>query len=176
MKRLATGKISTQVLTFILLNRFLVDKSCAEYVGHATIWNLCYFPVFIWSTANETNTTANELLPGSCYIEDYRLNPNGGGISLKIATVPTDAIITQFEYTYTVNSSRVYYDISNINGYPFKDWGFILTPSIPSCTTVFCDPGIQFCADIYNAPNDTTTKSCYTTADLSLNLCSSKSS
>jgi len=150
-----------------------MNKSYATEVGNAKIINLCNFPIFVWSTANETNTTTN-FLPANngFYTENYRFNPNGGGISLKIATVPVDTVITQFEYTYTANNPNVYYDISNINGYPFQQWGFKLIPSISSCPSVFCAPGPQPCTDVYNLPDDIATKSCDLSTDLSFSLCS----
>jgi len=55
------------------------------------------------------------------------LNPNGGGISLKIATGKDDSFIPQFEYTHLLDNPRVYYDMSNINGYPFEIWGLYLS-------------------------------------------------
>jgi hypothetical protein len=46
---------------------------------------------------------------------------NGRGISLKIATAPVDSDITQFKYTYLTENPNVYYNISNINEYPFEN-------------------------------------------------------
>ena len=99
-----------------LLNVYLV--TC---VGTASIVNWCDLDVYVWSVADVTNDTVNHLDPKiGGYSETYRENPNGGGVSLKIATTPDISFITQFEYTYHSYYPNVSYDISNINGYPFE--------------------------------------------------------
>ncbi|OCK73214.1 hypothetical protein K432DRAFT_313405, partial [Lepidopterella palustris CBS 459.81] len=142
-------------------------------VGTAFIENLCYFEVYVWSVANVTNDTVNYLAPTvGNFHETYRTNPNGGGISLKIATTPVDSDITQFEYTYLTGNPNVYYDISNINGYPFEEWGLTLSSSSPNCSSIFCSPGVTLCPDVYNQPGDDfATKNCDVSTNLTLTLC-----
>ena len=122
--------------------------------GTAYIQNWCNFEVYVWSIADVPNNTINYLAPiiGD-FSETYRVNPNGGGITLKIATIPVDSYITQFEYTYHTDNPNVYYDISNINRYPFEIWGLALSPSTlstPFCSLISCDPGVALCPDAYN--------------------------
>jgi hypothetical protein len=127
--------------------------------------NQCDFDVFIWSVANVPNNSQT-VAPNNFWSEPYRLNPNGGGISLKVATQSIDTTIVQLQYTYHVDDPNIPYDISNLNGYPFMEWGFNLFPSIPSCPTVLCDPGVPLCANGFNNP-----KSCDVAGNLVLFLC-----
>ncbi|KAJ4507504.1 hypothetical protein HRR83_004082 [Exophiala dermatitidis] len=151
----------------------LFGISSVACLGTAAIENRCDVEVYIWSIANVPNDTINYLEPNiGSYNETYRVNPNGGGISLKIATVPDDSFITQFEYTYHPENPILAYDISNINGYPFENWGLYLSPSSGDCSSVTCDPGVALCPDVYNQPNDDfAVKSCDVSANLTLTLC-----
>ncbi|KIW56889.1 hypothetical protein PV05_05507 [Exophiala xenobiotica] len=151
----------------------LFGISSVACLGTAAIENRCDVEVYIWSIANVPNDTINYLEPNiGSYNETYRVNPNGGGISLKIATVPDDSFITQFEYTYHPENPILAYDISNINGYPFENWGLYLSPSSGDCSSITCDPGVALCPDVYNQPNDDfAVKSCDVSANLTLTLC-----
>ncbi|KAL6240252.1 hypothetical protein RBB50_012857 [Rhinocladiella similis] len=151
-----------------LLNIFSV--TC---IGTAFIQNQCDVDVYVWSIANVPNDTINYLEPNvGRYNETYRVNPNGGGISLKIATVPDDSFITQFEYTYHPDNPILAYDISNINGYPFENWGLYLSPSSGDCSNITCDADVTLCPEVYNHPyDDFAVQSCDVSANLTLTLC-----
>ena len=159
-------------LTQFLTGVVILSISPVNCVGTAFIANWCSFEVYVWSVANVTNNTINYLAPiiGE-FSETYRTNPNGGGISLKISMTPVDSNITQFEYTYHINDSNIFYDISNVNGYPFEEWGLALSPSSPNCSSISCDPYVPVCADVYNQPSDFATKNCDVSANLTLTLC-----
>ena len=162
--------------SLLLLGVVLLSMSPVNCVGTAFIQNWCNIEVYVWSVANVTNNTVNRLPPTvGTYNETYRLNPNGGGISLKIAILPFDTDITQFEYTYNSSNPYVYYDISNVNGYPFEEWGLTLVPSYPNCSSISCAPGVQLCGDVYNKFNDDlATHHCDLSANLTLILCPSQ--
>lgn len=138
--------------------------------GEAIVQNECAFPVYLWSVSNVAGPMVTVPV-GSNYTETYRANPNGGGISIKIADKADSSDgITQFEYTL---ATTIWYDISNINGYPFEQWGVTLIPSISTCTTKVCPAGITLCADAYNTPDENwATADCDASADLVLVLCS----
>lgn len=141
--------------TLLIFGVAIFNSSSVNGVGTAFIENWCNSEVYVWSVANVLNDTVNYLAPTiGGFNETYRTNPNSGGISLKIATTEDDSIITQFEYTYNPSNPNVYYDISNVNGYPFEEWGLALSPSAPNCPSVSCDPGVAICADVYNQPHD----------------------
>jgi hypothetical protein len=157
----------------LILGVAVLSTSPVNCVGTAFFENWCNSEVYVWSVANVPNNTINYLAPViGDFNETYRTNPNGGGISLKIATAPVDSDITQFEYTYLTENPNVYYDISNVNGYPFEEWGLALSPPAPNCSSISCDPGVALCPDVYNKPDDDlATKNCDVSANLTLTLC-----
>jgi hypothetical protein len=159
-------------LSLIALFAGLLTSS-VNCIGTASVKNFCDFEVYLWSVANLADNFMNRLPRATGeFNETYRANPNGGGISLKIATAPYLIDITQFEYTYRSDIPDVYYDISNVNGYPFKKWGLALSPSFPNCPFISCDPGVAHCSNVYNKPHDDfATKSCNVSASLTLTLC-----
>jgi hypothetical protein len=165
--------------TLFILGAALLSTSPVNCVGTAFIENWCNFEVFVWSIADVPNNTINYLAPtNGSFSEIYRTNPNGGGISLKIATIPDDSYITQFEYTYHTYNPNISYDISNVNGYPFEIWGLALspsTPSAPNCTSIYCDPGVALCPNVYNVPTDDyVMRNCDVSTNLTLTLCPSQ--
>lgn len=143
--------------------------------GRANINNQCKETAYIWSIADSADAQMVTLSPGGSYSEIYRVNMNGGGISLKMAATPSQGQVSQFEYTVGDSGSRVYYDLSNINGYPFKDGGISITPSDSSCVPVACDAGVANCHEAYNQPyDDYATHGCPISSDLNLVLCAGK--
>jgi hypothetical protein len=163
-------------LSLLIFGVAVLSISPVNCQGTAFIQNWCNFEVYVWSVANVPNYTINYLAPiiGD-FSETYRTNPDGGGISLKIATIPDDLYITQFEYTYHTDNPNVYYDISNIEGYPFEIWGLALSPSTPSaplCSSISCDPGVALCPDAFNKFSDNyAIRNCDVSTDLTLTLC-----
>ena len=77
-------------LSLLIFGVAALSISPVNCQGTAFIQNWCNFEVYVWSIANVPNNT-NYLAPiiGD-FGETYRTNPNGGGISLKIATIPVD--------------------------------------------------------------------------------------
>ncbi|OAX80692.1 hypothetical protein ACJ72_04969 [Emergomyces africanus] len=137
--------------------------------GTASVKNNCDCPVYLWSVANLGNVPRHTINPGETYVEEYRTNPNGGGISLKISKNYSDLVITQFEYTLA--GPKVFYDVSNINGYPFVDFGVSLASPSGSCPAVHCPPGVKLCKGAYNNPDDIATLACSSSQDLTMILC-----
>ena len=113
-----------------------------------------------------------ELSPGSSLSQTYSVQ----GMSIKLATNNSEsAPISQFEYTYA--SDKIFYDLSNINGYPFAAWGMIVVPSMesdayfPTCLPIVCPAGSSVCSAAYNEPNANRTMVCDQNASISLTLC-----
>lgn len=148
----------------------LLAAPLVKATGDAIVDNQCTFPVYLWSVSSTSGPMVT-VPSGGNYSEQYRTNSNGGGISIKIASESDqNAGITQFEYTL---AGTIWYDISNINGYPFENWGVTLIPSDSTCTTKLCAAGITECSDAYNQPDDNlATADCSSSADLVLVLCS----
>lgn len=137
--------------------------------GTAQIKNECSFDVYLWSVANSYNVDMKTIPSGGApYTEDYRINPDGGGISIKISPEQTQDHITQLEYTKS--DTLIFYDMSNINGAPFQSGGMTLAPTAADCPTVKCPAGV-LCTDAYINPDDTATKGCSVDTDLILTLC-----
>lgn len=138
--------------------------------GQAIIQNKCNFPVYLW-TVSDFASPMTTIASGDSYSEGYQTNPNGGGVSMKLSTTPDLAgEVTQFEYTLT---DTLWYDISNINGFPFMQWGISLVPSISSCRSVLCPAGVQLCSAAYNTPDENyATAACDTSANTLVQLCS----
>ncbi|PGH02920.1 hypothetical protein GX51_04376 [Blastomyces parvus] len=139
--------------------------------GNAIVRNNCPFPVYLQSVGNTGNVPEHTIQSGGVFQEQYRENPNGGGISLKISNKPSGAQITQFEYTLA--GPKVFYDVSNINGYPFVDYGLSLASTTHAgCPAINCPPGVKLCHDAYNKPDDNhATKACASASDLTMTLC-----
>lgn len=139
--------------------------------GSAIIQNQCSFPVYLWSVSNVAGPM-QELAPnGGEYSEVYQNNPNGGGVSIKIASSEAAPNVTQFEYT--LEGADLWYDLSNINGYPFENWGVSVVPSDSKCNQVICPAGVTLCAAAYNIPTDDfATAECPSSGDMVVVLCS----
>ena len=161
----------------------------AQY-GNAVVKNSCGNAAYFWSCGD----SEGELVvigPGSSHTEAYYTKSGGGGPSLKIASsyasgpklgqAPASIFdlpqpnITQFEYTVGSPgppAHMVWYDISNINGYPFVNGGLKMTSSDGS-VNVACPKDVEFCQSAYNAPHDDhATGSAHESVDLTLELCS----
>ena len=166
--------------TTITAAAVLAFASYAQADNIAFVKNHCTQPVWIWSVADTWDSWGPvQVDPHTTpYNETFRTRPSGG-IAIKIATeynggvVPNDAI-TQFEYTY-VPGGDLWYDISNVNGYPFENGGLELIPSSETCPQVTCTAGRPLCAAAYNTPSDNwATAACSDGTDLTLTLCASK--
>ena len=158
--------------------------------GNAIVKNSCGNAAYFWSCGDSEGPLV-VIAPGSSHSEAYYTKSGGGGPSLKIASsyasgpklgkAPASIFdlpqpnITQFEYTVGSPgppSNMVWYDISNINGYPFVNGGLKMTSS-DGTVNVACPAGVQYCQSAYNAPHDDhATGSAAEDNDLTLELCS----
>lgn len=142
--------------------------------GTAVIENKCADDVYLWSIADSAHEEMKTLKTGDKHTEEFRINKNGGGISIKLSLDKDHKSISQFEYTVS-DDGKVFYDLSNIDGYPFKDGGVSITPSDDSCPKVVCAAGDGKCKEAYNKPDDDhATKGCSKDTDLRVVLCSGK--
>ena len=161
----------------------------AQY-GNAVVKNSCGDAAYFWSCGDSEGPLV-VIGPGSSHTEAYYTKSGGGGPSLKIASsyasgpkmgkAPASIYdlpqpnITQFEYTVGSPgppANMVWYDISNINGYPFVNGGLKMTSSDGS-VNVACPANVEYCQSAYNAPHDDhATGSAHQSVDLTLELCS----
>ena len=88
--------------------------------------------------------------------EHWKTNPDGGGISIKMAIQPHMSDNTVW-VTYTARDMVVYWDVSLINTKshsPFLDEGFAVIPNRPGCIPAVCRPFNAYCPDVYFHPDD----------------------
>lgn len=165
------------VRTFLAAAAVPAFVALAQATGKVQILNQCEYSVNLWSCADQDSKMFT-IQPNKDYTEDYHSKKGGGGISIKIAinattlyTYPAPPVpITQLEYT--IGGGKVWYDISNINGYPFKDNGVNLTTSDGGGPSVLCPAGVAHCDGAYNKPDDDhATGATADSADLIMVLC-----
>jgi len=140
----------------------------------AIINNQCSFPVYLWSVGDTSSEMITIEPNGTPYSEEYQTRAEGG-IALKISTVlGNTTVVTQFEYT--LSEPTIWYDVSNVNGFPFSDDGLALVPTESSCREVTCPAGEGSCHAAYTVWNDNyATAACASTSDLTMTLCPSPS-
>ena len=158
--------------------------------GSAIIKNSCADDVYFWSVGDSPGDMTTVAGGSSSSPQTYYSKSGGGGISMKIGTKYTSGPktgqipgiwdlpapnMTQMEYTVGSPgppANAVFYDISNINGYPFVKGGVKMTSSDGS-VNVMCPKDVQYCQAAYNAPHDDhATGSAPDHIDLTLELCS----
>lgn len=136
----------------------------------AIVDNQCGFPVYLWSVGDTSSEMITIESNGTPYSEEYQTRAEGG-ISLKISTEYEDQnIVTQFEYT--LDGASLWYDVSNVNGFPFSQDGLELIPAESSCRNVTCPAGEGTCHAAYtNWDDNWATAECDSTSDLTMTLC-----
>jgi hypothetical protein len=139
--------------------------------GGVTIVNNVGQPVYIWTTSNVAGTMITIPVGGS-YAEEWLVNPDTGGISIKISTTPEESDIMQFEYTLI--PPVIWWDVSLINmaiTSLFDTLGFTVTSDSSACLKVTCPAGDTQCNDAYLYPSDNqATRACDDTTNMVLNL------
>lgn len=142
-------------------------------MGSVNIKNSCGKPVYLWSIADSGDVKSENIADGGTYSEHFRQNANGGGISIKLSDDQGGGKVSQFEYTLQ-GDDKVYFDWSNIDGYPFKDGGVKVNPSETNgdCPAVDCPAGVEHCDSVYNKPDDDfATHGCSNKVTFDVELC-----
>ncbi|KAI5306169.1 hypothetical protein KEM56_002008 [Ascosphaera pollenicola] len=143
-----------------------------DNMGSVNIKNNCGKPIYLWSVA-DADVKSESIQDGGSYSEHFRQNSNGGGISIKLSDDQSGSKVSQFEYTLQ-GDDKVYFDWSNIDGYPFAQGGVKVTPSETSgdCPNVECAPGVEHCDSVYNKPDDDfATHGCSNKVNFDVELC-----
>lgn len=125
------------------------------YSGSVTIVNNTNRTIYGWSVADQSYNPLITLSVGDAYSEHWRLNPTGGGISIKLSTTP--AVINILQYEYTLTGSTIWWDLSCINrgnSSFFTTAGFAVTSDNPECGSAACASGDAACAAAFLTPND----------------------
>ena len=141
-------------------------------LGAANVVNNCGYPIYYASVAQSQH--ANMVPLQGPYSESY--SQPGVGISIKLAPNMTiSGPVSQFEFTW--DNGKIYYDLSNIDGYPFAASGMRVDPSVkddpnnPTCVPIDCPAGVAVCSAAYNQPDDVRTMVCDENVSLTLTMC-----
>ncbi|OKL60540.1 hypothetical protein UA08_04343 [Talaromyces atroroseus] len=130
--------------------------------------------IYLWSVS-DVSSEMYTINSGESYSENWRTNPNGGGISIKMSFTPEETDVLQYEYTY--DDPIIWWDLSCINmgdNSGFSTVGFAVTSDDADCPSAICAPGDYACAAAYLFPDDNTaTHACTSSNLLHLNLGSS---
>ncbi|KAI9041077.1 cyanamide hydratase [Aspergillus affinis] len=113
--------------------------------------------IHAWSVSNKIDKELTIAPGGGIYVEEYRFNPNGGGISIKMSEKGDMNNIIQFEYTR--KGDKIWWDVSYVNqkvtsGSAIVAAGFSVTSKNKDCPQVHCRPGDENCQGIYHNPHD----------------------
>lgn len=140
--------------------------------GGVTVVNNMNQTIYGWSVADTADSPMITLPVGGSYSEAWRLNPDDGGISIKLATSPSQANVLQFEYTLV--EPLIYWDLSCINmgtASYFSNAGFSVSSNDGQCESATCAAGDTACAAAYLFPSDNSaTHGCQATTHLTLDL------
>ncbi|CAI7609296.1 unnamed protein product [Penicillium pancosmium] len=126
--------------------------------GSVLITNNLNQDIYAWSVSQDVGPMQILTANGGTYSEQWQTNPNGGGISIKLATDPSQSDVLQFEYTQATDT--IFWDLSCINmgtGSEFTKYGFAVVPSTDasdSCPQAICQAGDANCASAYLQPTD----------------------
>ncbi|GCB25830.1 antigenic thaumatin-like protein ARB_01183 [Aspergillus awamori] len=147
-----------------------------EYLPGVTISNYLAKDIFAWSVSNTTGPMT--VIPHQeQYFESWRTRVDGGGISIKLATEPSQRSVLQFEYTRM--DPIIYWDVSYIDLDYDSDLfqhNITVTSNDPSCPVVSCAAGVYECHDVYLHPDDNyATHGCPVQTHLELSIGSSGS-
>ena len=161
----------------------VLASTASVHASSATVKSECDFDVYLQSVGDQQGDV---IMIQPYYTEGYR-ERLVGGTAMMVATELDESNLpkspSQLEYTYNSTSSEVWYDITNIVGQPFMEYGVTLTPSAsdlgpqwPTCVPVVCAAGDGYCTAAYNLPDDNTaTHVCPSDVDLVMTLCTGQS-
>ncbi|KAJ5748896.1 uncharacterized protein N7511_010592 [Penicillium nucicola] len=125
--------------------------------GSVQITNNLNQDVYAWSVTDQVGEMVTLSANGGQYSEQWKTNPNGGGVSIKLASNPEQTDVLQFEYTEA--GDTIFWDLSCINmdaGNMFTSFGFAVEPTdqTSSCPSAVCAAGDSACSAAYLQPTD----------------------
>jgi hypothetical protein len=133
-------------------------------IGNAIVTNHCSNTIYVWSVGSSISNY-QAVASNQSYTEQYRADPQTGGITLKVTAV-ADGIYTgapELDYGYTTDNQTIWYDISDVNGDPFAGSTVALVPGNAACQSFIWEDGVS--------PSGINTASCSSDADVQLTLC-----
>lgn len=139
------------------MNNMVRRNNTAPAGGSVLITNNLSQDIYAWSVSDVSGPMQTLTANGGTYSEAWQTNPNGGGVSIKLATTPDQSDVLQFEYTQATDT--IFWDLSCINmesGSDFTQYGFAVLPtdSTSSCPSAVCAAGDDACSAAYLYPSD----------------------
>ncbi|KAI1932593.1 hypothetical protein LOZ65_000582 [Ophidiomyces ophidiicola] len=149
---------------YLSLAALAATSVAAGGVGSVIVENHCPFTVYLWSVGGSIGPK-NTLGSGAVYKEQFRRDPQSGGIAVKITTV-NDGLFNgspQTNFAYSLTDTQVFYDMSDVMGDPFKGYTLLAHPSKDGCGDIYWENGVP--------PAGSQVKSCVKSSDVTLTLC-----
>jgi len=133
-------------MLFPYISALAIFAPMVSAVGSVTIYNNCpQSIIYIWSVGSAIPTNPWVTLPENTYYEQFHEDPVTGGISIKILTSYNGLYDgnPQMDLAYTVDpdASKVWYDLSDIDGDPFA--GNVVNLESPGCPGVTWPNGVR---------------------------------
>jgi hypothetical protein len=152
--------------TSLLALGALAAAPLAAAVGSARVVNNCAFDVTLWSVGGSISPAYTLAASGGTYSEPFRVDPQSGGIALKLTLAP-DGLFTsapQTIFAYSLDGDQVWYDLSDVFGDAFANQYLVEKSADDSCPTIAWDWGVP--------PGGSQVKVCTSDADVTLTVCS----
>lgn len=148
----------------VLASSFLAS---VVFAGSANVVNNCPSDLYLWSVGDVAAPMVT-ISAGANWTEAYQTRAYGG-ISIKISPTIDDTSIVQFEYTL---DDKLWYDLSNVNGNPFRSSDLLLSSKGTTCQDIACPAGESNCKMAYTVfDDDYATHACDGGIDLTLTMC-----
>lgn len=151
-------------LPFLSLFSLLVSADDSPN-ANAVVLNNCKDTFYLWSVGGSIGPR-QKVEPGESYTEAIHRDQASGGVSIKITNGPNGLYdgSGQMNFAYTLAGERVYYDLSDVFGDPFKGHAVSVVPDNDQC------PGV--CWPHGTNPGGSQVRSCETGCDVVLTACS----
>jgi hypothetical protein len=134
-------------------------------VGNAIVMNNCTDSIYLWSVDSSVGPR-QVIASNATYTEPFRRDLSSGGVTLKITREPQGLYdgSPQTDFAYSLdNNTKVWYDMSDVFGDPFKGNAVVVQPSEPSCNTINWTNGTP--------PAGSNVEVCTSTVNLTLTVC-----
>ena len=140
--------------------------------GLVNIHNKCTFDIQVDTALPSIDSGAERIKANTTWThQQINYGGIGQGISLKVRPIDTDSSgIVQVEYTINNIMSLIFYDLSLINGNPFKNYDQKLTTN-GAGADVLCAPDAEVCVDAYRWADQIATKATSAGTDLDFYPC-----
>jgi len=156
------------LFTSLTLATISLLAGSAQAVGRAIVTNQCDSPIYLWSVGGSIGPQV-VIGKDASYSETFRRDPVSGGIALKIAPVANGIFqpnISQTIFSYNLDGSKIWYDMSDVFGDGFYGRTMTVKPKDTTCQSIVWPWG--------KPPAGSQVKNCQSGTDLELTFCTGK--